>query len=618
METWLVERAAGRDEALASGLLRSGGDGVWFRHELARLARGSVAADASPCGLNEAVLARLVHADADPARLAHHALEAGDTASVARHSVAAGRLAAAARAHREAAQYFEAALATGVATGVERAELLEAYADSAFRAYRADDALEGRRAAVRAWESLGNRSKVGENLRWQSRVASASGLRTEAQESAQAAVDVLESLPPGHELAMAYSNLSQLFMLANDAEAAVTWGGRALELGRRLGDDEATVHALNNVGTARAMLGEDDGLVLLRESFRLAVDAGLDDHAGRAALNLAYDHMERRSYDEAADAIGAALRFADERELLRFAQYVLAMRSWLRLEQDDWNGAAEDALTVLRRSEQSGIAQIQALVTLGLIQARRGDAEARATLERAWQMAVGTGDLIRLAPCAVARAELAWISGDGPLTADELGDVLRLADKRAHPVVGGRPGVVARPHRQGVPTSGRSPPTPIDSHCRKAGGRGSPTGGAARGSGPPGRSRGGAVRERADAALGAGDLGGVDAPAAAARVRTQLRGRGARDVPPWTATQDWVESGRPDSTAGRRVLRLLSEGLTNAEIAAARVISRRTVDHPMPSAVLARLGAANRVEAASFGPGPAVFTTQDGQASGPR
>jgi tetratricopeptide (TPR) repeat protein len=306
-ETWLVEPAPGGDEALASGLLRSGGDGMWFRHELARLAVEASLPTHRRARLNAVVLARLVNAAADPARLAHHALGAGDTAAVAAHSAAAGRLAAAARAHREAAQYFEAALATGVATGVERAELLEAYADSAFRAYRADDALDGRRAAVRAWESLGNRAKVGENLRWQSRVASASGLRTEAQESAHAAVDVLESLAPGHELAMAYSNLSQLFMLANEAEAAVTWGGRALELGRRIGDDEATVHALNNVGTARAMLGEDDGPVLLRESFRLAVDAGLDDHAGRAALNLAYDHMERRSYDEAADAIATAL-----------------------------------------------------------------------------------------------------------------------------------------------------------------------------------------------------------------------------------------------------------------------------------------------------------------------
>ncbi|HET6663936.1 MAG TPA: AAA family ATPase [Acidimicrobiales bacterium] len=328
-ETWLVEPAAGRNEALASGLLRSGADGMWFRHELARLAVEASLPAHRRMLLNEAVLARLANVDADPARLAHHAREAGDVDAVALHSVAAGRQAAAARAHREAALYFEAALAAGVTTGHARAELLEAYADSAFRAYRADDALEGRRAAVRAWESLGNRSKTGENLRWQSRVASAAGLRIEAERSAHAAVKVLESLPPGHELAMAYSNLSQLFMLANEAQAAVAWGERALELGRRLGDDEATTHALNNVGTARWMRGDDDGPVLLREAFRLAVDAGLDDHAGRAALNLAYEHMERRCYDEAADAIAAALRFADERELLRFGQYILAMRSWL-------------------------------------------------------------------------------------------------------------------------------------------------------------------------------------------------------------------------------------------------------------------------------------------------
>jgi hypothetical protein len=205
-ETCLVGHSPGRDEALASGLLRSGADGVSFRHELARLAVEASLPAHRRIRLNETVLARLADTDADPARLAHHAVEAGDTDAVAVHSAAAGRLAAAARAHREAARYFEAALATGVPTGVARAELLEVYADSAFSAYRADDALEGRRAAVRAWESLGNRSKAGENLRWQSRVASAAGLRTEAERAAHAAVEVLESLPPAHELAVAYSN----------------------------------------------------------------------------------------------------------------------------------------------------------------------------------------------------------------------------------------------------------------------------------------------------------------------------------------------------------------------------------------------------------------------------
>jgi DNA-binding CsgD family transcriptional regulator/tetratricopeptide (TPR) repeat protein len=611
-ETWLVEPAAGRDEALASGLLRSDADGLSFRHELARLAVEASLPAHRRTRLNEAVLARLTKAGADPARLAHHAVEAGDTDAVALHSAAAGRLAAAARAHREAARYFEAALATGVPTGVARAELLEAHADSAFSAFRADDALEARRAAVRAWESLGNRSKVGENLRWQSRVASAAGRRTEAKEAAQAAVDVLESLPPGHDLAMAYSNLSQLFMLSNEAEAAVAWGGRAIQLGRRLGDDEATIHALNNVGTARAMLGEDDGPMLLQESFRLAMDAGLDDHAGRAALNLAYDHMERRSYDEAAEAIAVALRFAEERELLRYAQYMLAMRSWLRLEQDEWSDATEDARTVLRRSEQPGVAQIQALVTLGLIQGRHGDPEAHATLERAWEMAVTAGDLIRLAPCAVARAELTWLTGGQPWAGSDLGDVLRLADDRAHPWwVGALALWLAQ--------AGRCPDLrtiPADPYRLALSGRWDEAADWWR-----------VRRSRYLAGLVAALSGaeqmlrsalevfmGVGAPAAAARVRTELRRSGARGVPRGPRPSTVERGGLTPRQV--EVLRLLSEGLTNADIAAELVISRRTVDHHV-SAVLARMGAANRVEAASLARTRGL-TSQDRHTSGPR
>ncbi|MBM0238033.1 hypothetical protein JNW88_14360 [Micromonospora sp. ATA32] len=37
------------------------------------------------------------------------------------------------------------------------------------------------------------------------------------------AIEVLESAPPGGELAMAYSTMSQLLMLANDDDLAVDW-----------------------------------------------------------------------------------------------------------------------------------------------------------------------------------------------------------------------------------------------------------------------------------------------------------------------------------------------------------------------------------------------------------
>ncbi len=58
---------------------------------------------------------------------------------------------------------------------------------------------------------------------------------------ASEAVEVLERLPPGHELAMAYGNVSQRGMAMQDLDRAVAWGTCALELARSLDDEEALV-----------------------------------------------------------------------------------------------------------------------------------------------------------------------------------------------------------------------------------------------------------------------------------------------------------------------------------------------------------------------------------------
>ena len=57
-------------------------------------------------------------------------------------------------------------------------------------------------------------------------------------EVARKAVAALERLPPGHELAIAYCNLSHLYMSVEDGEGTVAWGTRALELAERLDDVE--------------------------------------------------------------------------------------------------------------------------------------------------------------------------------------------------------------------------------------------------------------------------------------------------------------------------------------------------------------------------------------------
>ena len=81
----------------------------------------------------------------------------------------------------------------------------------------------------------------------------------------------------------------------------------------------------------------------------------------------------------------------------------------------------------------------------------------------------------------------------------------------------------------------------------------------------------------------------------ARRVRAELRNRGVRNIPrgPSNLTRRNPE-GLTDRQVG--VLRLLAEGLTNAEIADRLVVSVRTVDSHV-AAVLTKLGVQSRQDA---------------------
>ena len=89
---------------------------------------------------------------------------------------------------------------------------------------------------------------------------------------------------------------------------------------------------------------------------------------------------------------------------------------------------------------------------------------------------------------------------------------------------------------------------------------------------------------------------GLGAAPALAWTRRRLRERGVRRIArgPQAATRA-NHAGLTDRQL--QILRLVGEGRTNAEIAAALVLSVRTVDHHV-SAVLQKLGVTSRREAA--------------------
>ena len=253
--------------------------------------------------------------------------------------------------------------------------------------------------------------------------------------------------------------------------------------------------------------------------------------------------------------------------------------------------AEADALLALESIDTTSIAASPPRLVLGQIQARRGDATARATLDDAWRR-VQTGELQRLGPATVARLEHMWLSGDDvPL--DEARAVYeRVLDRGDRWIVGRLafrlwrvgalpeiPDRAAEPFRLAVEATGSARPRSGTTWA------------------PYDAAEARSLADDDDALLES--LAAFDrlgASAAAAHVRRRLRERGVR-VPRGPRPEDAGASARPDAAPARSA-RADRHGATNAEFAAQLVVSTKTVDHHV-SAVLAKLGVGSRREAAA-------------------
>jgi DNA-binding CsgD family transcriptional regulator len=601
-EVWLFGATVGAgaaaiDECIAAGLLTVRGEAVAFRHDLARRAVEDAISPIRRRELDRLVLRALDGAEgSDPARLAHHARRAGDVAAIRRLAPAAARAAGASGGHRQALEHWEAALAAEEgADPAGRVDALEGVAIEAYLCGRPERALEARRALLAIHEAAGDALRVGDDLRWLSRLLWWSGRGEEAAAVGDRSIAALEAFPDSRELAMALSGRAQLAMLDERHDEAVAFGTRAERLARRIGDVETVAHALTNVGSALLKgTGYERGRTMLDEAFGLAAPAGYDDHAARALVNIALSALTQRRDDPRIGAdIARALAFAVERGLDGYVQYLLGARAGFALLRGDWGAAEADARSALEVGDQPGVGVCPALTVLGRLHARRGAREAETTLDEAWRVAVATGELQRLAPVAASRAEHAWLDGDhaGAVAAAE--EVYELAAARGDAWARGE--LAYWLWRAGAPVAAR-PDDPAPYACAIAGDwAGAAAAWAALGF----------PYERADALADADDddariealtaFDELGAARSAAHLRRRLRAAGVRRIPrgPRPASRAAPAGLTPRQV---EVLELIAAGATNAQIAEALVITPKTVDHHV-SAVLAKLGVTSRREA---------------------
>jgi DNA-binding CsgD family transcriptional regulator/tetratricopeptide (TPR) repeat protein len=599
-ELWLLEALDGEgtdalEECLASGMLASDLAGISFRHELARLAVEESVAPNRRVELHRKALAALTDppvSTADVARLAHHAEAAGDADAVLRFAPAAALRAASLGAYREAAAQCARALRFGDRlSAAERAELLERRSHACHISDQNDAAVEAIQGALECRRAVGDRLAEGDSVRWLSKILWCPGRASESDAAAHDAVAILEELPPGRELAKAYANLAETRGLLGRGDEAVAWAGRALELAGRLDETEIAVGARITIAACASAEKEQK----LERSLEKALRAGLAEQAARAFVMLGGVGIGERRYHLVTRHVQAGLDYCSDRGLERDRLYLLGIRARFELDQGRWTEAADSAAAVIGPHRTSITPRIGALVVLGLVRARRGDPGPGKALDEAWALAEPTGVLFNLGPVAAAKAEVAWLAGDGETVSKATADVLRLAVERGWRAVAGELACWRR--RAGIeePTTFATE----EPYALQLAGDWAAAAEWWRGMGCP--------YEAALALVDADDekplrraleeLQELGARPAAALVARRLRERGVRRLPRGPRSTTALNVANLTNREVE-VLLLVAEGLRNADVAKRLVLSERTVDHHV-AAIIRKLGVRTRGEAAA-------------------
>jgi DNA-binding CsgD family transcriptional regulator/tetratricopeptide (TPR) repeat protein len=596
-ERWLIEHVAApsladTEAALGSGLLVTDGDSFTYRHELGRVAIESTLSPPAARALHARVLAALcARGSIPPARLVHHALRCGDTEALTRWAPQAAREAAQRGAWREQGAQWRIALQHGTPRDEdERLEWLDSFAGAASVNGWSDEQLQALREIETRSRARGDTLRAALNLARQFSPLTAQLKHPQASAVLHEALAQIEPLPPSATHAAIWALESHLRMLDRDYDDSVRWGRRALALAESLGEQATIERVQNGMGAALLFVDYQAGRAMLHALIDRRRADGRQVPLANALAMIGSGAGELMHLQDAEGYLRESIALAEANDVEHgYPSAWLALCLMLRGRWDEATGVATEVLA----QGAEDISNVMAWLALARERLRRGDPGADEALDAALRLAQGSQTLQRVAPTACARAEAAFTRDDPAALRSEVQRALPLARAKGHPWFVGelswwlwRAGALD----QTVPCGCAEP------YALQIGGRWREAADAWQALGCP--------FERARA-LAEGDecaqrealevFEGLGARPAAEALRQRLREAGVRGVARG-ARASTREHAFGLTTRELEVLRLLCDGLRNADIAERLHRSVRTVDHHL-EAVFAKLGVDSRVAA---------------------
>lgn len=347
-------------------------------------------------------------------RIVHHAKNANEYNTVVHYAPLAAVQAASVGAHIEASKLY--LIAIEYYQGNNKDLLIQFYESYAYECYLTNQLKEAIIYTERTLDILkekNDKEKIGNSLRFLSRLWWFEGNRKKAENFAQQAIAMLAGQPSSTVKAMAYSNMSHLKMLSDQASECISWGEKAIAIAKEMNDQETLGHALTNVGST-LMLHQSSvqkGIVLLQQSLDIALKNSYHEQVARVYATMGCNGVIIKDYVFAKTKLAEGINYCEERDLDSLKLYMLSWKARLYLETGYWKEAYSMADNLLKNENLPTVVKMVSLTVLATIKMRRGDTDALSLLLETEAMAFEAMELQRIIPSLTAILEYEWLTG---------------------------------------------------------------------------------------------------------------------------------------------------------------------------------------------------------------